>query len=395
MISIQYMREGLTVALLCLLVASSALANSEQCLKCHRDIIDNAAGEIVVHEPVSHNRCKICHVPAETDVTIPEPTEQDYGGGDPADKKWIEWLAESFDANTHQVALLPAGACDTELIIKLWYQNRQKQQSEILCPNFNSIPMALPPESQPTISLLYLAHYHDELFSRASLSWTTDVPCRCQLHYHFNDNKYVENADDFYTLKHNREIRNFDPAKTMVSVQCTSTFQQHTQGQFVPLSELAFRTETQDNLQVLNTPTFSTGFKRIDDLIEISVTTNQPAAISLGRVEQKTESVPMVQEARATSEPNNGIISSHPALSNEKQVNTTICFKCHLSTVEIASHPINVIAPPGMTIPDEYPLLSDGRLTCMTCHLRHSGNNEARLIKEGKRELCIGCHANY
>ena len=391
----QYMRVITICILFCFLGVSTALANSDLCLKCHRDVLNNATGEMVVHDPISQSRCKICHIPAETDATIPESVKQDHGGTGPSDKKWMEWLAESFVENTHQVALLPASVCDTELTIKLWYQNQQKQQSEILCPSFNSIPVELPPAVQPTISPLHLDHYHDKLFSRASLSWTTDVPCRCQLHYHFDDNKYVENADDFYTLKHNREIRNFDPANTKVSVQCADTFQQHTQGRFIPLSELTLRTVTPRNLQAHNTTSFSTKFKRIADLIEISVTTNQPAAISLGRVEQKKESLPIVRKPQGASELNNGLTSSHPTLSDEKQVNTTICFKCHLSTVEIASHPINVLPPPGMTIPDEYPLLSNGRLTCMTCHQRHSSNNEARLIKAGKKELCTGCHTNY
>ncbi|MBW2186551.1 MAG: cytochrome c3 family protein, partial [Deltaproteobacteria bacterium] len=50
---------------------------------------------------------------------------------------------------------------------------------------------------------------------------------------------------------------------------------------------------------------------------------------------------------------------------------------------------------PGMIIPPEYPLLENGRMTCMTCHQPHSSNNEARLLKEGKKELCTGCHTNY
>ena len=391
----QYIQMITTIVLACVLMASAVIASPNQCLKCHQNVLDKANLQIVVHKPISQNQCQICHTIPQANNIITEQIEEQQWNPNPDDKKWMEWLAESFTETSHQVALLPANVCETELTIKLWYQNRQKRQSTIRCPDFNAIPTKLSPPPKPTISQLHLDNYNDKLLSRATLSWATDVPCRCQLIYNFDNHQYIKMEDDFYTLNHNQEIRNFNPINTTISLQCDDTFKQRTQSNPVPLTTLSQQMLEPTQLQYSDATKYSTEFTRIADLIEIVIKTNQPAAISIGRIEQKKETQPTAQPVTEFNQPLSTEAKAHPPLANKKQVNTTICFKCHRSTVEIASHPINVVAPPGMIIPIEYPLLSDGKLSCMTCHSRHSSNNEARLIKSGKKELCTGCHTNY
>jgi predicted CXXCH cytochrome family protein len=60
-----------------------------------------------------------------------------------------------------------------------------------------------------------------------------------------------------------------------------------------------------------------------------------------------------------------------------------------------SSHPVNILPKPGMVIPPEYPLLADGRISCMSCHVYHGGNFEHRLVKPDKQSLCKGCHSDY
>ena len=391
----QYIRMITTIVLAYVLMASSVMASPDQCLKCHQNVLDNANSHIVVHKPISQNQCQICHITPQTNNIITEQIEQEQWSPTPDDNKWMEWLAESFTENSHQVALLPANACDTELTIKLWYQNRQKQQSTIRCPDFNTIPTKLSPPPKPTISQLHLDNYNDKLLSRATLSWITDVPCRCQLIYNFDNHQYVKKEDDFYTLNHNQEIRNFSPTDTSISILCDDTFQQRSQSNPISLTALTLKTHKPKDLQSPDATKYSTEFTRIANFVEITITTNQPAAISIGRIERKKEPQPTTQPGTTSYEPLSTATKDHPQLASKKQVNTTICFKCHRSTVEVSSHPINVVAPPGMIIPIEYPLLSGGKLSCMTCHSSHSNNNEARLIKSGKKELCTGCHTNY
>lgn len=373
-----------------LLITTAAIADSGQCLKCHQDLVDAATTKRVIHRPFAQKQCPLCHSTTTAVVTSAADSEDEWLNDTNA-KPDIEWLAESFDHNTLQVAVLPADCCDSELIIKLWYQNHDKQQSTIHCPAPDTIPSRHNRQQQPTITQLQRNNYNDKLFTRVTLSWTTNVPCRCKLLYQSDNHEYIEHEDGFYTVAHRQEIRNFNPANTQLSIQCIDTFQHHSQVQFTPITTLPTKTEDPLDADSQGETKFTTTFKQVGDDIEISISTSQPAAIALGR--NKTTK-PLQQQPAASALPLPAP-AEHPQLTLKKQVNTTICFQCHKETVEVASHPINVVAPPGMIIPPEYPLLSDGRMTCMTCHTRHGSNNEARLRKKGKKELCTGCHTNY
>ena len=373
-----------------LLVVTPAMADSDQCLKCHQDLLDSSADKMVIHRPFSQNRCALCHSTTD-EVTTEEISSKEEWISETDARDKIEWLAESFAENILQVALLPGDICNSDLIIKLWYQNRDKQQRIIHCPGNTTISTDLSPKHRPAVSLFRRYNYNDKLFTRATLSWTTNVPCHCKLLYRSDNHEYMDHEDDFYTDVHRLEIRNFNPENTQVSVECDDTFQQHTQVQFTPITMLPLEAEIPEESPSQEIAEFTTKFRRIGDAIEVTILTTQPAAIALGRNEVETLPVPQ-PSINATTLP---VATEHPPLTRGKQLNTTVCFRCHKETVEVASHPINVLAPPGMIIPPEYPLLSDGRMTCMTCHARHSSNNEARLLKEGKKELCIGCHKNY
>lgn len=382
------------IILVSLFLATTVMADSSQCLKCHKDLVDAAASKIVTHRPFSQQQCILCHS-TENSVPTPAANQEDEWINNTNDVGKIEWLAESFDESTLQVALLPIDICNSDLTIKLWYHNHDKQQEIIHCPSNDSILTRLSPKQHPAVSQIQRQHYNDKLFTRVTLSWATNIPCRCQLVYLSDNNEYVEHEDDFYTTAHSQEIRNFNPDNTQVSIQCDDTFQRHTQVKSIPITALPEKTDQSKEVSSQVVTEFTTDFKRIGDSIEIVISTSQPAAIALGQNEVKTLPLPAPQQEPPASAATLPETSEHPPLAEEKQVNTAVCFQCHKETVEVASHPINVLAPPGMVIPPEYPLLSDGRMTCMTCHTRHSSNNEARLLKGGKKELCTGCHTNY
>lgn len=379
------------IALLCLFTATIATADSEQCLKCHADIVGQALEKFVIHPPFSQNNCSLCHSSTTTIEATAESTEK-YSEVETNIK--TEWLAESFTESTLQIALLEKGACDSYLTVKLWYHNHEKQQKEIPCPNLAAIPTKNITNQTPRISKLHMKHYNSQLFSRATVAWTTDSPCRCQLLYRSDNKDYVDNEDDFYAVTHHHEIRNFNPSNTQVSIHCSDIFEQRTQLPYASLAALPLQ-QSEENVQATqNRADCSINFMQVNDTIEVSVATTQPAAVAIGRP-MRLESGDNNNLTSNTAGPLPEKTPTHPPMAAEKQVNTTVCFQCHKETVEVASHPINIIAPPGMIIPKEYPLLSDGRMTCMTCHTRHSSNNEARLLKGGKKELCTGCHTNY
>lgn len=373
--------------------ANFVLASSDQCIQCHQEVMQRVETKTYTHKPVLQNQCELCHLPNTTEEIIndiPEPQwviEHD-------EQVLMEWLVESFVENSQQHALLPLDVCDSEIIVKLWFADRNKRQDEISCPPLDDIEQSTA-SRQLEILQLHRQSYNDQLMPRTTLHWETTTPSRCTIRYRTNDSEYEISEDDIYTVNHTQEIKNFNAGDTSVSIHCEDHFQRHAEHSFRPLDNIELITSEPERARIQPTTTYSTQFRRIGDFIELEIRTTQLATVAIGRIEQKkqqtgeTEPVQQVKPLESEAE------QRHQLLSGKKQVNTTICFKCHRSTVTGASHPINVVAPPGMIIPAEYPLLSDGKLTCMTCHSRHASNNEARLLKQGKKELCTGCHTNY
>lgn len=373
-------------------ISQQAQAQPSACLTCHQDTQDLTSEHFYIHRPVQEELCHVCHDKNTTEFL---PTQQNDDNPQiiiESQENKIEWLAESFVNNTHQVALLPADVAGRQLTIKIWYKNRQKTTAEIQCPDIESLQQKKE-ETSPAITQLHLHDYNVQLLTRATLNWITTTACQCQLTYRYTDHEYTIAEDDFYTLNHTIEIRNFTANATSVMVTCNDSAQKQTSTAFIPLHTLPLIVADEQS-EASELENFSTQFEQNNHFIAVTILTSQPATLSIGRLEQNNkpeplENVPSPQKDNPTDE------LDHISLTSNEQLNTKICFQCHTSTVEGASHPINVVAPFGMIIPPEYPLLENGRLTCMTCHQHHSSNNEARLLKESKKELCTGCHTNY
>ncbi len=77
---------------------------------------------------------------------------------------------------------------------------------------------------------------------------------------------------------------------------------------------------------------------------------------------------------------------------------TSLCMWCHEDIQEAASHPVD-IAPRLTTVPPDLPL-TDGALTCNTCHNVHADRYTVFRVKSyylrragGGQNFCISCHS--
>jgi len=77
----------------------------------------------------------------------------------------------------------------------------------------------------------------------------------------------------------------------------------------------------------------------------------------------------------------------------------TLCLRCHVEVRVTMSHPLGV--KPTFELPSDMPLDWKGELTCSTCHIMHSlddnhflfGNKFLRRNSTGK-DFCLECHQN-
>ncbi len=69
----------------------------------------------------------------------------------------------------------------------------------------------------------------------------------------------------------------------------------------------------------------------------------------------------------------------------------SICGRCHTRSVE-ASHPIGF--PPARSLPPEFPLASNGMMTCSTCHRLHDDGGLSLRGKVAGPSFCMSCHTD-
>lgn len=65
-----------------------------------------------------------------------------------------------------------------------------------------------------------------------------------------------------------------------------------------------------------------------------------------------------------------------------------LCVGCHSSRMEPGEHIVDIV--PSMKV-DKLPL-SNGRMTCATCHDPHENSGYAKLLREKPSEICFKCH---
>ena len=64
-----------------------------------------------------------------------------------------------------------------------------------------------------------------------------------------------------------------------------------------------------------------------------------------------------------------------------------LCIECHPDRKGAAEHKIDVV--PSVQVPG-LPL-TEGRMTCITCHDPHSNRN-GMMLRIGPEEICLACH---
>ncbi|OGQ55992.1 MAG: hypothetical protein A3J24_09090 [Deltaproteobacteria bacterium RIFCSPLOWO2_02_FULL_53_8] len=87
--------------------------------------------------------------------------------------------------------------------------------------------------------------------------------------------------------------------------------------------------------------------------------------------------------------------SAPPALSFDA---VTTCVKCHSSNVDnhpVSRHPIG--AKPKIPIPSFFPVSTDGRMVCYTCHDPHKKLKDGHrmMLRVDYQTLCAFCHVGY
>lgn len=358
---------------------ASTPRNPKDCCSCHSDTCNDSQAKRYVHSPVRENNCAKCHVKQVIST-------QNNGTNEP--KAEIKWFKKIYDLADEHWFELPGNSDNLILSVQARNKNSQVLEQEIIIPSLAQIDPFPSPQEEAKILDIKVREVKQGVFISANITWHTDRICNGKLMYGQNKIEATSESDPSWSTKHEITITGLERKKNyMVAAVSQDIF-----GNEVTSPTISFSTHDffSSPSPVTPEPTGDIGltpkFFKNNERIFASFTANQPVTMLLG-----FRNGPGSKAATNTTE----LPNQHLPLTAPYELSITACISCHPGSKGKLSHPVDVKAKKGMTIPDDYTTLADGRLTCMSCHEPHAANNHFRLIRENRKALCLGCHRNF
>lgn len=371
-------------------VIPAALFAAADCADCHKDVRNKARHERYVHQPFMTGKCSQCHIAG---MTVSAPVKKSPLVAKKQQLEKVRWFQTVTGRQQEHWLRLPADKLSGGLYLKATDGRMRSPLQKIDLPRSGALPQKLDDKQAPLQSNLLVSGVRRGISTTVTLQWQTDEYTDTIVYYGAGNLRSVK-ADRQLARQHSLVLLGLDADKSyQYQVVSRDLFGNETKS---PLLEFSTDKSFWDQAANYNANgSFSSEIKlqwelfRTGDDYLVVVTADRPVSLSLG-TENKAKSKNTVERQVVTS----GQLS-HPILKSSFDTNITVCKDCHTGVREEYSHPIKVRARKGMVIPPEYSLLPDGKMSCMTCHDDHASNNEYRLRKSSKADLCRGCHREY
>lgn len=355
----------------------------EDCVSCHQAVWDAALAKTYVHKPFLEKKCHFCH--------IADSGREAKARGFMTDRD-VEWLAgHRKPQRRHWFFLDPDKAAPgTRLQVDLGISNGKNLRRELTLPPLGRLS-PLKDDGRPTLPEQVKVRVEQGLMLRAVLSWRTRRPATTQVRYGIGSPAQATPLDEELTTDHRVVLSGLKAGRTYVAraVAVDLFGRRAVSGEITFVARAAKEVRERRKKaphQPLRPLAVTPRLFRYQGQYVISFTASRPLAIALGR--------PSNTSAQKRGNP---VAAKGPAppdhhLKDALVTTNTICEPCHGVYIKGKNHPVNVPPKAGMTIPDDYFVLANGNITCMSCHSAHASDYEYRLVRPSKRELCIGCH---
>ena len=381
----------LALLMLLLLPLRVQAADFQGCDTCHATTLDEARYRQYLHSPFAQQQCGECHAAKE----VPPPQMKSRAKERSpvrVKRKKIDWLGDSAVPGTHHGFLLPSRKIGKSLVVEQQTATGEFSRHEISVPLLSALNEVQDSGYPPIITDLQVVSVQRGIFLSATIGWRTDKLTSAQVQYGVSDLSLKSEPSTRIGRQHKVVLHKLKPDEDYrFSVMSTDLF-----GRIRTSEVLSFSTDKpMDGAQAFESrsppvnPTkndMEHQFKRVgsDYLVELSL--EQPFTVYVGSNGEalKQSATEISVAARQDNE-------SHAGLSGKAVIAMGACRKCHQDQ-NVATHPVNVFPKPGMIIPPEYPTLSDGRISCATCHDTHSSDYEFLGRTRTRKDLCTGCH---
>lgn len=364
---------------------AGGVVGPEQCCGCHRKVCEDTADKRYVHAPVREKQCALCHI-------APSGTERIKNAKE--GQKQVQWLiGNSSRQDVEYWFSIPPALAGRKLLLQAEGLDKKIVRTETQLPNFSDAEQLVAVSRPPEISDLRVEEVKQGVLLTARIAWKTERITDSTVMYGEGESGRKSITDPQLSKDHEVVLTDLQPRKTY---------------SFVAVSQDIFGNKAVSPAMALSTHTFFTRpaaekgktndkvtvsgkYFRADNRFFARFVANQPVSMRVGTLDG------LIQVATKESDGQGGRLPpEHLPLADPYFLNTGVCYTCHPQTKGVLSHPVDVQAKRGMVIDRrEYKVLGDGRITCMSCHVPHASDNEARMVRSDKKKLCLGCHKNF
>jgi predicted CXXCH cytochrome family protein len=362
--------------------ASGAVA-PEECCRCHLKVCEERTTKRYVHAPLLENHCAVCHVKGGMPSVGRQAVQEEVN-------EEIEWFVRDSQENNEHWFELPAYFAGTNITLMANAGENKVLNQEINLPTLDRAERFPLQQGEITISDLRIVEVKKGVFLSARIAWKTDRITDAQIFYGEGDLRSSTALDNRWATDHEILVAGLDAGRLYRFVVVSRDISGNKAiSQEMMLSTRGFYSEPvlkpkgQQGQVVMKAH-----FYQEQGRFFARFATSHPVAMRLGRNGEQALRV----EA-------NGVGANRPQghfeLTDPHALTITVCVGCHPQSKGEHSHPVDIRPKAGMHIPPDYRTMADGRLSCMTCHQAHASDNEYRLTRAKRKDLCLGCHRNF
>lgn len=364
-----------------------------KCDACHEDVVSESLKKKHIHSPVAKKRCIVCHLDVKSNV---EQQKKEKGKND--DK--IKWLGENSSPATEHWFILPSDKVGDNLVVEVKNDASGVQRREVSLSSLGAnIRHLVNDNTHPLISEVKAQKIERDILLSATIAWKTDKVSTSTVRYGIGRLNAVQDLDNHMAKEHNVVLYGLKSGKTyQYQVFSKDIFGNRSSSAIQTFSTVAASKPVAISIESGNSNETTSAFDLTNEVFRyggnylLKIASNQPVSIMVGSSPQKPGQWARPNKQTSEKQVAKKLPVNHPKMKNKLDINSIVCQTCHIEIKKGLSHPVNVYPKPGMRIPAEYPTLADGRILCMSCHARHASDNNFRILKPTKKELCIGCH---
>ncbi|MGV1100002.1 cytochrome c3 family protein [Thiovibrio sp. JS02] len=353
-----------------------------QCCLCHQGVCEDVASKRYVHAPVLEQQCAVCHI------------ADSHGGKQKREKgnqEKVRWLAKDFQADTVHWFNLPAELEGREIVVRADAGGREVLRAELNMPALAATAELPVPAGPPQITALRVLEVRQGVFLTARIAWKTDRIADSAAYYGEKDLNGRSPVETRLATDHEVVLSGLLPGRnykfTAVSQDVFGNRAVSPEMTFSTRSLFSSPAAPQNAVSGKNQ--VSADYFRKGNQFLVQIRSQAPVAMMVGVAGGGS-----FAGQRGESAGGAGLPPEHLPLTDFHYLTVTTCYSCHPQAKGVLSHPVDVLPKRGMRIGREYRIQEDGRISCMSCHVPHASDNEYRLVKGSKKQLCVGCHNN-